>query len=49
MADYYKMYNPRDTKEVCELLLPLDLAGLLEKLYGDSIPEKLVLATPPLY
>ena len=46
MADYYKMYNPRETKEVCELLAPFDLAGLLEKLYGDGVPEKLVLANP---
>ena len=46
MADYYKMYNPRDTKEVCDLLAPFDLAGLLEKLYGDEVPQKLVLANP---
>ena len=48
MADYYKMYNSRDTKEVCELLAPFDLAGLLEKMYGNSVPEKLVLANPRL-
>ena len=46
MADYYKMYNPRDTKEVCGLLAPFDLAGLLQKLYGDGVPEKLILANP---
>lgn len=46
MADYYKMYNPRDTKEVCGLLAPFDLAGLLEKLYGDGVPETLILANP---
>ena len=48
MADYYKMYNPMDTKEVCGLLAPFDLGGLLEKLYGDQVPEKLVLSNPRL-
>ena len=48
MADYYKLYNPRDTKEVCALLAPFDLAGLLKKLYGGNIPEKLVLSNPRL-
>ena len=33
-ADYYKLYNPRPVREVCDLLAPFDLAGLLEQLYG---------------
>ncbi len=41
-----KLLQAGKIKEVCELLAPFDLAGLLEKLYGDGVPEKLVLANP---
>ncbi len=45
-ADYYKLYNPRPVREVCDLLAPFDLAGLLEQLYGADAPEEIILANP---
>ncbi len=47
-ANYYKLYNPRAAKEVCEMLKPFDMAGLLEKLYGEKAPETIVLSNPKM-
>ena len=45
-ANYYKLYNPREAEEVCEMLKPFDLSGLLKKLYGENTPDTIVLSNP---
>lgn len=46
MADYYKLYNPKDAEEVYGLLAPFDLKALMENLYEEQTPHTIVLANP---
>ena len=45
-ADYVAMYNPMDTDEAADCLKPFDIRKVLTGLYGDKIPEKLIVTDP---
>ena len=45
-ADYVKNYNPTDIKEVCDCVSPLDLASLLKEIYGEKIPQTVIVYDP---
>ena len=45
-ADYVKNYNPMTLEEVCVQTAPFDLKGLLERFYGDQLPEQVVVYDP---
>ena len=45
-ADYVKDYNPMPLEEVVELVKPFDLKKLLQELYGDKIPQTIIVYDP---
>ncbi len=45
-ADYVKNYNPMSVKEVSDYLAPFDFVGLLQDIYGENIPEEVVVYDP---
>ena len=45
-ADYVKNHNPMPLEEVAKLLCPLDLKGFLKSLYGENIPDTIVVYDP---
>lgn len=45
-ADYVKNHNPAPVDEVCRQLLPFDFKGLLTSIYGENIPEIVVVYDP---
>lgn len=44
LADYVKLYNPISLDEISEKLMPFDFKGLLNQLYGDKLPNDVVIA-----
>lgn len=45
-ADYVKNYNPMDLNEVCSYLKPFDFETFLRKIYGDKIPNTIIVYDP---
>ena len=45
-ADYVKNYNPMTLEEVAALVEPFDLKGLLTAMYGDQLPDTIVVFDP---
>lgn len=45
-ADYTKNYNPFTTEEVTNYLKPFDFKKYLNAIYGDNIPEIVIVADP---
>ena len=45
-ANYVDNYNPMDVKEVCDYLRPFDFKGLLSSVYGEKIPEQVIVFDP---
>lgn len=45
-SEYVKAYNPMPTRRVCTLLRPIKFKKLLIALYGDRIPETIIVAEP---
>lgn len=45
-SEYVKTYNPMPTKRVCSLLKPVRFKKLLQDLYGENIPEEIIVADP---
>ena len=45
-ADYVATYNPMDTQEVAALVQPFDINKVLSGLYGERVPETLVVQDP---
>ncbi len=45
-SEYVKMYNPTSLKRTATLLKPLKLKKLLTDLYGENIPEEIIVADP---
>ena len=46
MADYIKLFNPMEVKELQELVAPFDFTGFLNKIYGDKAPELINVGNP---
>ena len=46
MADYVKLINPMKLDDVQELVVPFDLKGLFEKIYGDKAPKEIAVGNP---
>lgn len=45
-ADYVKNYNPMSLDEVCEQVKPFDFKILLTDIYGEKLPETVVVYDP---
>jgi putative endopeptidase len=45
-SDYVKNYNPIKTSIVCHRMRPVKLKRLLEKLYGEEMPEEIIVYEP---
>ena len=45
-ADYVKNHNPMPLEEVARLLSPFDFKGLLGTIYGEKIPETIIVYDP---
>ena len=45
-ADYVKDYNPMPLSQVKEYMSPFDFEGFLKQLYGDRVPEKIIVSDP---
>ncbi len=45
-ADYVKMYNPTPTDEVAESVKPIDFKAFLKSLWGDIVPDVIIVADP---
>lgn len=45
-SEYTKMYNPMTTRRVSGLLKPVKFRKLLTDIYGDNVPEKIIVAEP---
>lgn len=45
-ADYVKNYNPMSLDEVCEQVKPFDFKSLLTDIYGEKLPETVVVYDP---
>lgn len=45
-SEYVKTYNPMPTKRVATMLRPMRFKKLLQDLYGDAIPEEIIVADP---
>ena len=45
-SDYVKNYNPMSLEEVCGYMRPFDLKGLLKSLYGEEIPDTIIVYDP---
>ena len=45
-ADYVKNYNPMSTEEVAEYVKPLDLKKIMHDLWGEDIPDTIIVRDP---
>ncbi len=45
-ADYVKNYNPMSVNDVCEYLKPFDFKSFLRDIYGEDLPEEIVVYDP---
>lgn len=45
-ADYVKNHNPMPLEEVQKYVAPFDLKGLLQEIYGQTIPETIIVYDP---
>lgn len=45
-SEYTKAYNPMPLKKVSSMLKPLKLGTLLKKLYGEALPETVIVQEP---
>ncbi len=45
-SEYYKNHNPKSVDEVAEMVAPFDIKGLLNKLYGDTAPDTVIVYEP---
>ncbi len=45
-ADYVNDYNPMPLEEVSSYLAPFDFAGLLHQIYGEDVPQTIIVADP---
>jgi len=48
MSDFVKLFNPMSLAEVAEKVLPYDLKGLLNKIYGDKTPQEVNVTNPTI-
>lgn len=45
-ADYVQNYNPTDMEEVCAMLAPFDFKSFLTSIYGNAIPQTIIVYDP---
>lgn len=45
-ADYVNDYNPMPLEEVSSYLAPFDFAGFLHQIYGEDVPQTIIVADP---
>lgn len=45
-ANYVNNYNPRSLEEVCKCLAPFDFKAFLQEIYGDEVPDTIIVYDP---